>query len=637
MSKVARVCVAVTAHAVDRLFDFAVPDELVPQARIGARVRVRFAHRLVNGYIIELADHSQFDGELTSLKAVLGPPVLDEVTIELAQTVAARYAGSLAAVLRDAVPARHAAAERGLPVALPVPARVTGQPTAERAWQRLDRGEELLARVAQPSPPIRAHVVASVVDALPELAADLAASAGRALVVVPDEREIERFAAVFEQRFERDLARLVADDGPRRRYRDYLEVSTGHRAIPLGTRHSVLAAMPELNVIIVVDDNDDSLTEVRSPGWQVREVAALRSTQTECHFVMLSHSRSVAAARMVETGWAHSVVPTRAARQLGAMVASAHGVTIDDPDNDLRIPPAAFRAIRNALPAGPVLVQVARVGWSAGLACEACRQIQHCPQCDGPLTSDATGIYRCRWAGHTFDSLTCAHCGSTQFRALAVGSGRTREELSRAFPGVEVLESSSQAGVLTAVDDTSRIVVATIGSEPTAVGGYAATVLLDANRLLGRAHLRAEEDTLTHWFTALALTRPRSDGGEVVVTAAADQRAVQTLVRADPASWAQRELAERTEAGLPPATRLAVMTGEATAIDSLVHYLRQQPTWSDQWRVLPPMPVGQSHRVLMFAPLTDALEFAQTLVDVQRERSRWDGEVKIRIDDPDAL
>ena len=103
--------------------------------------------------------------------------------------------------------------------------------------------------------------------------------------------------------------------------------------------------------------------------------------------------------------------------------------------------------------------------------------------------------------------------------------------------------------------------MATPGAEPRAAGGYAAALLLDGWVLLGRASLRAAEEALRRWLNAAALVRAGADGGRVVVVAESALPAVQALIRWDPVTHAERELAERAELLFPPAVRMAALTG----------------------------------------------------------------------------
>ena len=99
------------AH-LDRPFDYLVPERLADQARPGVKVRVRFAGTLIDGFLIERVEESEHHGSLRYLERVLSTEqVLTDEIASLARAVADRYAGTLADVLRLAIPQRHAATE----------------------------------------------------------------------------------------------------------------------------------------------------------------------------------------------------------------------------------------------------------------------------------------------------------------------------------------------------------------------------------------------------------------------------------------------------------------------------------------------------------------------------------------------
>jgi len=109
---VARVALDVPLVHLDRPFDYLVPAELDTAAVPGCRVRVRFAGRVVDGFLLERVDSSDHAGTLAYLEKVVSPePVLTPEIARLARAVADRYAGTLADVLRLAIPPRHARVE----------------------------------------------------------------------------------------------------------------------------------------------------------------------------------------------------------------------------------------------------------------------------------------------------------------------------------------------------------------------------------------------------------------------------------------------------------------------------------------------------------------------------------------------
>jgi primosomal protein N' (replication factor Y) len=141
---VARVLVDVPLAHLDRPFDYLVTAEQAEAAQPGVRVRVRFAGRLVDGFVLGRAESSEHQGRLAPLhKVVSAEPALSPEIARLAREVADHYAGSVADVLRLAVPPRHARTEaKEHP-----PAPVTPARPDPGSWERYPRGQALLDAV----------------------------------------------------------------------------------------------------------------------------------------------------------------------------------------------------------------------------------------------------------------------------------------------------------------------------------------------------------------------------------------------------------------------------------------------------------------------------------------------------------
>jgi primosomal protein N' (replication factor Y) len=192
-----------------------------------------------------------------------------------------------------------------------------------------------------------------------------------------------------------------------------------------------------------------------------------------------------------------------------------------------------------------------------------------------------------------------------------IGAARTAEELGRAFHGVPV-RSSVGTDIVDTVAAGARLVVATVGAEPVADGGYGAALLLDGWTLLGRADLRATEETLRRWMTAAALVRPGGEGGQVIVVADPALPVVQALVRWDPVGRARDELAQRAEVGFPPAVRLAAVDGTPAALSSF----REAAELPAGTEILGPVPLPAG--VTMPGALESGAEIERLLLRVPR-------------------
>lgn len=579
---IARVAVDVSLAHLDRTFDYLVADTQADDAQPGTRVRVRFAGRLLDGYLLERVAVSDHDGRLGFLERVVSPePVLTPQVARLARAVADRYAGSLADVLRVAVPPRHARAEAvpTAPAETPAPPGPTAPPEQTASpgptalpptdrWQAYAAGGAFLDAVTQ-GRPVRAVWQALPGEDWPARLAEAAATAraaGRgALLVVPDAGDLARLGAALAAVLPpAEFVTLAADLGPAERYRRYLRLRRGEVLVAAGTRAAAFAPVAALALVAVFDDGNDLLSEPRAPYPHAREVLMLRSGLERCALLVGGHARTAEAQLLLDSGWARPVVAGRSAVRAAAPRIEAAGdeyaTGADSAAARARLTPAAFAAARAALAAGrPVLVQVPRRGYLPALGCERCRRPARCRHCSGPLAlGSARHLPACRWCGVVEAHFNCPACGSDRFRTTVVGARRTAEELGRAFPGVQLITSAG-GSVHSQVPDEPAIVVATPGAEPLAA--YGAALLLDGFALLGRADLRAAEEALRRWMAAATLVVSAGSGGRVVVGADSSLPPVQALIRWDPAGHAQTELAARTELRFPPAVAMASLQG----------------------------------------------------------------------------
>lgn len=611
---VARVVVDRSQPHLDREFDYAVPASMAETAVPGARVKVRFGGQDVDGFCVARTEESEHD--LTPLRRVVSPdPVLAPQVIELARAVARRWVGTVPDVLRLAVPPRHARTEADVPPAPTAPgrgdegrARPLDLAAAAPDWTAYPGGHAFLRRVHAREAPRAVWLAlpgpsAAWADALAQ-AVVVALAAGRgALVVAPSATEV----AVLEDALDRagvlawrpdgggQRVRLLADDGPADRYRAFLAVRRGHVRCVVGTRAAAFAPVADLGLVVCWDDGDGLLAEQRAPYPHARDVLAMRSELEGAALLVGGLSRSVAAHRWIESGWARELAAPRAtvrARAPRVVALTSVELAREGPAAAARLPGAAWRAAREGLERGPVLVQVPRAGYLPAVACGACRTLARCSACAGPLeVAAAGGPAGCRVCGRPAADWRCPECGGTALRAVRVGTERTAEELGRAFPGVPVRVSGGSARVVR-VPDRPVLVVTTPGAEPEADGGYAAALLLDAAVLTGRPQLDVAEQALRTWLRAAALVRPAAAGGVVLLVGDGAPAPTQALVRWDPSGHAARELAERAALRLPPAAHVVALDGPRDAVRGFLARAELPP----QAEVIGPTPVRGSVR-----------------------------------------
>ena len=661
---VARVLPLLDVPHLDRGFDYSVPVELAEDAQPGTRVRVTFHGRQVDGYLLERRTDSEYPGELTPLRRVISPHrVLTGSFRELVEWTARRYAGTVADVIRLAIPPRVSRIDKeDLPTPRAVDSTTSinselGLPKeSQRAWARYRWGTSMVG--ALPSQRVRAAWQLLPDEDLAARVCDLIRIARRAggavLVLVPDQYDLDPLLTHVRDTLGSDgIVGLSAASGQAPRYRTWLQALYGAVDVIIGTRAAAFSPLPNLHTVLLLDDGNEIFSEPRAPYPHPRDVLAHRAEAEGANFLAAGWMVSIAMSQRVADGWAHYLQPERTELKASLPRITAPGDSDKALEQDplaraARIPHAAFRAVKASLERGePALFQVPRRGYIPTLVCGYCHEPVRCRHCGGPLSlphgqgrADHAQVPLCRWCGTPEPRFTCPHCGSHKLRAATIGAGRTAEELGRAFPGFPIILSYGDERKET-IPAGPAIVVSTPGSEPVAPTGYGALVMLDPWALTQRPDLSAEEDTLRLWCNAVRLVRPFTHGGEAIVAGDPAHPLIQGLIRWDPCGVAERLRLERENAQLPPSQHLIAIDGEFAAVKECAAEINDEVPVTTlgpvELPVFAALPSGNTDidgelvRILLRVRPSQFAELLGAVRRIVRYRSARNGAVPVRI------
>ncbi|MDR7329410.1 primosomal protein N' [Corynebacterium guangdongense] len=653
---VARVLPLLGLPHLDRSFDYLVKAEQDEAARPGTKVRIRFSGRLVDAVLLERRSTTDHGGRLSYLDRVISEEVVYPERIStLVEQLANRYGATRSDLIRAAIPARHAGAEDSDTRTPWEELGETSEPDLS-AWASYEFGQSFVDAVLAGTTARAAWQIAPGerwADALAALAVKVVLDGYGALLVVPDQRDVDHLEAACRKLVSaKQITVLTASQGPQARYRRFLSVLHGQGRLVIGTRSAAFAPVDKLRLAVILHDGDDNLADPRAPYHHAREVLTTRSTIEGASLILAGHSRTAEAQLMVNSGWAHDLVASRSTLRarsplIRASADSDFEMMRDPRAGQARLPKIAFDAARRALDlARPVLVQVPRKGYVPTLSCGTCRHPARCRACNGPLglpDGGSAAVPTCRWCGRPETHFRCGECGSTALRAVVLGAGRTAEELGRAFTQTRVMASGGNR-ILDEIPPGPALVVATPGAEPRISDGsrYGAALLLDTWALLGRQDLRAAEDTLAKWTAVATMVESGLNGGEVIVTADAGLEIVQSFIRWDVVGAAQRELHARAEVGFPPTVHMAAIDGPSTSLERM-RELIELPTGGEY---LGPVPLpehlhlpgeydentfGPPQRLLIRTPLGPRSELGRALREAAVARSAHKDELPLRI------
>ena len=642
-----------------RVFDYAVPEKFADTAQPGVRVRVKFAGRLRDGFLLERVEKSEHIGPLATIQRITSPVVvLTPALLQLCEATSRRYAGTLSDVLRLAIPPRHARAEKAVLKAdkaekaekavskadTTVPTDVADANPVDRLgeWIVDTMGDTRTEFPAADHPRAAMTCVPGPTPGLSWVTAGLEAaratlSAGESVLwLVPDHRELAVAAATLDAAEDiTDYTVLSADQSPEHRWKSWLQGLLGHTRLMIGTRAAAFAPMHDLGLIICTDDSNSNYLDQHAPYPHAREVSLLRSAIESTGLLFLSTDRSPEVQRLVEIGWLRDFSPTGPDRRGGSPV-----VFVPDEERDpfawQRIPTQAWQLMRKALrpgpkdtnDPGPVLVQVPRAGYYPVFACARCQEVARCPQCSATLTTQSeVGPFACRACGFHSDTFSCGRCQSSQVRSIVRGRGRTVEELRKALPGIEILESGGD-DIPVAIDDHPRLVVATTGAEPYALGGYASAILLDS--LWPGPWMRSSDEGVSRRLRAAVLVRSRENGG-VVYLGDSDEMIRSTVTTFDPVTFMSRQLEDRKQLGFPPYRRIVELRGAGADIDAVLAEV-------DELEELIRDEDEEGQKAVAAYPIAAGDRVGTTLAAITASRSAKKlPQVRVRIDDPRSL
>ncbi len=501
---------------IDKVFDYLVPESLVPRVGRGTRVRIDLNGRRVGGWIIEIgsADERtdvQVDiSRLVPIVSVSGDGVEPDV-VALTQWMSQQWFGSWRATLSSAsaprMRGRHINPRRGQNPTFP------HDEVTMATRELVSRGGGVLM-----VPPL-----ASALHVVAELARD-----GSVLVVCPTQRMAVMGAAALRRRG--FTTALIPDDW---------DAAKSGVDIVIGARSAVLAPCAGLSSIVVIDEHDELHHEERAPTWNAPHVARERARRANVPCVLTSPVPSAAAMQ------SESDV---ALVSLGeAQWPSISIVNLDDVPVSGSL--LSSELLESATTPGLTTVCVLNTKGKARLiACKSCRAVQACGECSSLLTQSDDGelfCVRCQAAAGS----VCVSCGRTSFVVPRGGVSQLVAQVVKSTrnPVVEVTAES---------DDTWTKGSVFIGTEAVLyrIPSTDAVVFADIDRDLGAPRITASREVLSLVARAARIVGPH--GRVVIQTRQPQHPLLQAMAATDPSTallgWMKKDIAQRQAFSLPP-------------------------------------------------------------------------------------
>jgi len=255
------------------------------------------------------------------------------------------------------------------------------------------------------------------------------AGSGRVLYLVP---EISLTPALIEKHKRKlgdGLAILHSRMTDRRREVEWQKIKERRAAVVIGPRSAVFAPLPDLRLVILDEEQDETYSQQEGLPFDVRKAARIRAEEEKAAFVQGSAEPTVESF--------HSARKGRFLIDLGRETAAAKVILLDFRRASGLVDPRLKRAIQERLERREqVILFINRRGYASYLVCGLCGHVPRCARCDLSLAyhkkEGKLVCHACRRAVPAV--LNCPRCGGRLSFRQSAGIEAVAEELMTAFP-----------------------------------------------------------------------------------------------------------------------------------------------------------------------------------------------------------
>lgn len=266
---------------------------------------------------------------------------------------------------------------------------------------------------------------------------------GRAvLLLVPEIALTPQMIQTFSAHFGNEVAVLHSSLSVGERYDEWKRVKLGKARVVIGTRSAVFAPAPDLGLIIIDEEQEDTYKSENIPRYNARDVAKYRCARANCLLLLGSATPDIVSMHSAATGrYAYFELHNRYnERDLPA-------VEIVDMKQELRngnggsISGLLKRELQKNIDSGEQsILFINRRGANRLISCGECGFVYKCPRCSVSLTYHSSNKrLLCHYCGYSQrPDEGCPDCGGA-LKYIGVGTQMVETELKELFPGNEIL------------------------------------------------------------------------------------------------------------------------------------------------------------------------------------------------------
>jgi primosomal protein N' (replication factor Y) len=428
------------------------------------------------------------------------------------------------------------------------------------------------------------------------------------ILLVPEIGLTPQTAGLLDQAFGPRVALLHSALTPEERSEQWRRIQSGDAPIVVGTRSAIFAPAPNLGLILVDEEHDQSYKQEETPRYNARDVAVMRAKLAGAVVVVGSATPSL------ET-WQNSVQGKYARIEIRDRVMNRPLPEVElidmrrefqETGQDQLFSRALVEQTSQALERGEqALILLNRRGYSFAVICRACGEKLECENCAISLThhkppAEDAGEARegqrleCHYCGYRRAvPARCPKCASEHLYYLGAGSQQGEERLGEIFPGARI--GRMDRDTVRGRHDLERLLARLhskeinllVGTQMIAKGhdihGITLVGVVGCDHSLSMPDFRAAERVF-QLMTQVSGRAGRGDlpGRVVVQTYYPDHYAIVAASKHDYVSFVDRELKYRRWMHYPPFGVLANVLVQSQKLEEAVGWTSEIGKWFEK-------------------------------------------------------
>jgi len=412
---------------------------------------------------------------------------------------------------------------------------------------------------------------------------EVVASGRQAIFLVPEISLTPQTILSFSRRFRR-LAVLHSALSDVERHHQWRRIKEGRADVVIGARSAVFAPVPDLGLIVIDEEHENTFKQENVPRYHARDVAVMRARKKNAPVILGSATSSLERFHNAQSGKYSSI---RLKERIGEL--ELPPVVVVDMREELAVRPGTIFSrrleyeVRRSLQKNEqVILFLNRRGFAFYVSCKRCGYVFRCPQCDVSLTyhkrRNALVCHYCARARPALEK--CPECIEGKINYRGTGTEKIEESILELFPEAKVARMDTD--VTTSKGYHERVfkefkenkLDILVGTQMIAKGldfpNVTTVGVISADVSLNLPDFRAAERTFQLLTQVSGRTGRGAKGGIVVVqTFKPEDFSITCAAGHDFPTFAKRELEKRKELGYPPFGRLARVVFSGTALQKV--------------------------------------------------------------------